>query len=60
MEGIQRFREILTTSASIVLGISRNINGRQCSLLEVNEITVVTIIILNSYEMLVIEYVKHT
>lgn len=59
MEGIQRFREILTTSASIVLGISRNINGRQCSLLEVNEITVVTIIILNSYEMLVIEYVKH-
>lgn len=60
MEGIQRFREILTTSATIVLGISRNINGRQCSLLEVNEITVVTIIILNSYEMLVTEYVKHT
>lgn len=60
MGGIQRFREILTTSATIVLGISRNINGRQCSLLEVNEITVVTIIILNSYEMLVTEYVKHT
>lgn len=60
MEGIQRFREILTTSATIVLGISRNINGRRCSLLEVNEITVVTIIILNSYEMLVTEYVKHT
>lgn len=60
MEGIQRFREILTTSATIVLGISGNINGRQCSLLEVNKITVVTIIILNSYEMLVTEYVKHT
>lgn len=60
MEGIQRFREILTTSATIVLGISGNINGRQCSLLEVNKITVATIIILNSYEMLVTEYVKHT